>query len=247
MELESDEVFDSLRDMIKNIPQNYKILEETIDLEIQKDFFESSKDIVVAPGTDTVDNLIMKLNDPGVPQNIKKVTLQKLASIDSVEAFRALENYNVAPLRELREWAILALQQSKMLLHSSLLDEQQVFISTGLGGKNDKLRYFLIFPYKISGSELNEIQKNSLKSELSFFLEKQEGILEKIDFSDLFATALVLLPLKAPIPEIIKDVITECNHYGSFLSEDVMITNMKKFSDEEIIEFIEKQDEESDL
>ena len=108
---------------------------------------------------------------------------EKLAIIDSVEAFRALENCNIVPQLELREWAILALQQSNMLIHSSLLDEQQVFISTGLGGKNDKLRYFLIFPYKYTESEVNKIQKNSLKSELSFFLEKQEGIVEKIDFS----------------------------------------------------------------
>lgn len=246
MELESDEIFDSLKDMITNIPQNYKILEETIDLDVQKDFFESSKTISLNPEFDTIDNLIIKLNDPEISIHVKKITLQKLASIDSVEAFRALENYNAAPKRELRDWAILSLQHSKMLLHSSLLDEQQVFISTGLGGKNDKLRYFLIFPYKDKGYDLNTLQKNSLSSELLFFLEKQKGIVEKIDFSNQFATAMVLLPLRAPIPDIIKDVIMECNQYGSFLSDNVLITNMKKFSDKEIIEFLEKQDDEED-
>jgi hypothetical protein len=246
MELENDEIFENLRDMINNIPQNFKILEETIDLEVQKEYFESVKNIVANPEIDTPDNLIIKLNDPSISTNERKTVLQKLANTDSVEAFRALENYKKAPHRELREWAILAHQQSKMLLHSSLLDEQQVFISTGLGGKNDKLRYFLIFPYNHPVNNPVELQKNSLKSELDFFIKNHKGVVEKIDFSEMFATAMVLLPLKAPIPEIIQEVISECNNYGNFLSEDVLITNMKKFSNKEIIEIIEKQNEEHD-
>ncbi|MCF8359914.1 MAG: hypothetical protein K9H26_14235 [Prolixibacteraceae bacterium] len=246
MELENDEIFENLKDMINNIPQNFKILEETIDLEVQKEYFESVKNIVANPEIDTPDNLILKLNDPAISTNERKTVLQKLANTDSVEAFRALENYKKAPHRGLHDWAILAHQQSKMLLHSSLLDEQQVFISTGLGGKNDKLRYFLIFPYNKPENNPGKLQKNSLKSELEFFTKNHQGVVEKIDFSEKFATAMVLLPLKAPIPDIIKDVISECNNYGSFLSEDVLITNMKKFSDREIIEIIEKQNEEHD-
>jgi hypothetical protein len=43
------------------------------------------------------------------------------------------------------------------------------------------------------------------------------------------------------IKDIVKLIIDECNQYGSFLNEDVLITNMKKFSEEEIIKIIEKR------
>ncbi len=39
---------------------------------------------------------------------------------------------------------MLAFQENKMLLESSLLDENQILISTGLGGKGMKLRYFTV-------------------------------------------------------------------------------------------------------
>jgi hypothetical protein len=48
----------------------------------------------------------------------------------------------------LKDWAALSLQESRMTLESSLLDENQVIISTGLGGKAKKLRYFAVIAAK---------------------------------------------------------------------------------------------------
>ena len=242
--LEPDNIYDSIREMINSIPDNYKILEETIDIDIQKDYFESAKDISIDPEIDIVPEMIELLNYPETPVEERKIILQKLALIDSVEAFRAIEKYTKNPHKELKEWAVLSLQQSKMVLQSSLLDEQQIFISTGLGGKDDKLRYFLIFPYNTEIEEISHIQKDALKSELDFYLSKNESLTESIDFHQKYAVAMVLIPLKAPIPEIIKDILTECNQLGNYLSHDVMITNMKRFSHEEIIEIINQVHEE---
>ena len=105
----------------------------------------------------------------------RKSILKNLASIDSIDAFRAIEKYNQSPLPELKEWTILSLQQSRMIIQSSLLDEQQVFISTGLGGKKDKLRYFLIFPYHHPIESLHEYQISALKNELEFNISKNDG------------------------------------------------------------------------
>jgi hypothetical protein len=241
--LEPDNIYENIKEIINNIPENFKILEETIDIDVQKDFFESTKNIKIDPEKDIVAEMISCLNCNETTVNESKLLLQKLALIDSVEAFRAIEAFSMNPRKELKEWAILSLQQSKMVLQCSLLDEQQVFISTGLGGKKDKLRFYLIFPYNQNIQDITSIQKNALKNELDFFLSKHNAETEFTEFEKRYATAMTLIPLKAPIPDIIRDVLNECNQLGDFLSSDVMITNMKKLSGEEIISMIDNTEE----
>ncbi len=98
----------------------------------------------------------------------------------------------------LKQWAILALQENRMLLQSSLLDEQQVFISTGLEGKD---KNYVILLYLLIGIErnLSDTQRKLLKNELIFELKKNEGEFEMIDFMEGFSTALVMLPLQADL------------------------------------------------
>lgn len=240
---ETDDIYENIKGVINSIPENFKILEETIDIEVQKEFFESTKNINLDPELDVLNEMISKLNQKDTSIDDCKTLLQKLALIDSVEAFRTIEAYANNPRQDLKEWSILALQQSRMVLQCSLLDEQQVFISTGLGGKKDKLRYYLIFPYNLNIHKLTQIQKEALKKELDFFLSKHNGETEFTEFEKRYATAMTLIPLKAPIPDIIRDILTECNQYGDYLSPDVMITNMKKLTQKEILQIIDRTDE----
>jgi hypothetical protein len=240
---QADNIYENIKDIIRKIPDNYQILEETIDIDVQKEYFESSKDIALDPEKDILSELILQLEKVNLSVEDGKRLLQKIALYDTVEAYRAIEKYVQHPIPELKEWSVLALQQSKMVLHCSLLDEQQVFISTGLGGKNEKLRYLLIFPYNGNTDQITEVQRNSLEKELHFFLSNNEGELESTEFEDKYATAMILLPLKAPISDIIKEILNECNQLGDFLSHNAMITNMKKFSHEEITQIISQQDE----
>lgn len=231
--------YNNIQDVLKNITGDYKILEETVDLEVQKSFYESSKNLQFDIASEDIDLLIDYLSSIDQTIDESKAALQKLAMIDSVKAFRAIEAYLENPLPELRDWATLSLQQSRMIIQSSLLDEQQVFISTGLGGKNDKLRYMLIFPYKTPG-EVGSIQQTVLEKELNFFLDKINGELEEIIFDEKFASTIALMPLKADVSTMINDLLIECNQFGNFLSEDAIITNIKKFSSEEIENILKK-------
>src|SRR5574344_1817282 len=216
---EGEYSFENIKDVINSIPNNFNILEEVVDIEVQKEFFETTTNFMIDENAD-VSVLVDILNNEKTSLEERKSILKNLASIDSIDAFRAIEKYNQSPLPELKEWTILSLQQSRMIIQSSLLDEQQVFISTGLGGKKDKLRYFLIFPYHHPIESLHEYQISALKNELEFNISKNDGTIEQLEFNSKYAAALILLPLKAPIPEIIKDIIEECNQFGYYLSSD---------------------------
>jgi len=136
---------------------------------------------------------------------------------------------------------VLALQENRMLLQTSLLDEQQFFISTGLGGKGKKLRYYLVFINRNRNEMLTKTQQKLVKDELIFGLKQEDGEFESIDFSEGFCTSLVLLPVSADIKQVFSNVVEECNQYGNFLEEDMIITNVKVLSRNEIFDIINKQ------
>ena len=163
-----------------------------------------------------------------------------------MKAYRTLEKFVKESDGHLKQWGILALQESRMLMQSSLLDEQQVFISTGLGGKGKKLRYFTVFINANKDALLTETQQKLLKDELVFELKKHDGIVESMDFMEGFSSGLVMLPLQVDIKSVFQNVISECNQYGGFLQEDLIITNVKVLSRGEIIQLIhQKKSEEN--
>ena len=129
-----------------------------------------------------------------------------------------------------------------MLIQSSLLDEQQVFISTGLGGKGQKLRYYVVFINKNRQTILNTTQQKLLKDEVIYELKKNDGEFESMDFSEGFSTVLAMVPLQADLKNLFRNIIDECNQYGNFLNEDMIVTNVKVLSKSEIIEMLKKKE-----
>jgi hypothetical protein len=236
--MEEDQIFDNIDEVLSNLPDDFTILEEEVNIDLQQSFYKASGDVKpISEPNELVAELIKGISDPTTNYDEAKTLLVRLSLCDSVEAYRALEAYHKNAPDELRDWATLALQQSRMLIHSSLLGEQQVFISTGLGGKKGKLRYFLIFPF-FNRNKPGKTQEEILSKELVFFLEKHEGELEEVQFYTEFATATALIPIKAPIGTIIQEIVDECNQYGHYLDHDVLVTNMKKFNTQEINDYI---------
>ncbi|MFV0593056.1 MAG: hypothetical protein ACK5M7_16900 [Draconibacterium sp.] len=243
--MEEDKFYQNIQKALEDLPDNFSILEERIDIEVQMKYFEytkSKRESVDAKGCfDSRDELF----DENVAEERKKEILTSIAVYDDVKAYRALEKFVSESEGELQQWAILALQESRMLLQSSLLDEQQVFISTGLGGKGKKLRYFVVFLNRNTEELLSATQQKLLKDELVFELNKQEGIFESMDFMEGFSSALVILPLTAEIRSVFQNIVDECNQYGGFLQEDMIITNVKVLSRGEIIQLLhQKKNEE---
>jgi len=241
--MSTENTFDNIDEVLSNIPDNYSIMEESIDLEVQKEFFESIKNLKKEPNSESTEALIEALSQNIEDKSKLKTILQKLSTIDAVNAYRAIEEFNKNAQGELKEWSLLAFQQSRMVIQSSLMGEQQVFITTGLGGKNNMLRYYLIFPYN-NRKELTKIENQTLKSELEFHFSAYNGIIEEIEYQSKYSTALVLIPLKTNITDLVNIVLNECNQFGNYLSENVLITNMKKFTTEEILQILENNEEE---
>lgn len=242
MELnESENIFDKLRELAGQINGNFNIMENKVDINVQIEYFQYSKKVKSDLDKDELLNKIDDLFDVKKSLAEKKHLLSQLASIDDVKIFRAIEKYTSDPDILLKDWSLMAYNESKMLLESSLLDENQIFISTGLGGKGSKLRYFIVLFTK-SGNKFNKVQQKVIRNEFEYILDKNEADVEDITFSKNFSSLMVLLPLTSAIHSILKAAIDECNQYGGFIKESFIITNVKQLTEEEITTFINKNE-----
>lgn len=239
--MEDDNIYKRLQEAISSLPENFSVLEEQVDVELQLEYFNYSRDLKHKLSDNIIREHQANLFDPTISVEEKKNLLVLLASQDKVESFRAIEKYAKNPDTELRAWSILALQESRMVIQSSLMDEQQVYISTGLGGKGQKLRYFTAFIGNDGLIEYSEVQKKVIKTELEMTIKNVDGILEEIGFFENLAFAVLLLPVKSDIQTIFSDVINECNLYGDFVRQDIIITNVKRMSFDEIKNFINRE------
>ena len=238
IEMEEDKLYHNIQKALENLPENVNILEEQIEVELQMRYFEYAEK--------NRDNHLAKkcfknsdeLFNPEVEEERKREILSNIATLDEVKAFRVIERFVKESKGEIHQWGILALQESRMLLQTSLLDEQQVFISTGLGGKGMKLRYYVVFISRIENDLLNKTQQKLLRNELIYGLNLTNGEFESMSFMEGFSSALVMLPLQADIKKVFQDIIDECNQYGNFLDEDMIITNVKALSRSEIIQLL---------
>ncbi len=236
--MEEEKFYHNIQKALEGLPENFSILEEQIEIELQMKYFEYGEKFrkmkFVGDCFDKREELFM----PEVDEERKKEILSSIATLDEVKAFRTIEKFVSESKGEIRQWGILALQESRMLLQTSLLEEQQVFISTGLGGKGQKLRYNVIFINRSENNLLKKREQKLLHDELVYGLKTNEGEFESMAFMEGFSSALLMLPLRSDIKKVFKDIIEECNQYGNFLDEDLIITNVKALSRSEIIQLL---------
>ncbi len=229
---------EEIRRFLENIPDTFEILEEGIDYQTQKEYIEYSdsfeKGELSEKETLGLCNLLKK-NE--ISTKDKKKILTILAHSGTILAYREIEKYNRTQNDELKQWSTLALQECKMFLESELTDFSTGFISTGLGGIKDKIRfYFLILP--LNNCQFNENQQKIIADEFNITAKEMNSAIEKIDFSYEYVGITALTPLNVAVGKLIESGIEKCNELGTFVFEYYYVTNEKLSNQEEIKEVI---------
>ncbi|MFW5658010.1 MAG: hypothetical protein ACOCYF_01025 [Bacteroidota bacterium] len=238
--VEEENIYDKIQEIFGTMPANLNVLEEEIDVDLQMEYFEHSKNHKTSL---SMEEIIQKKDDiflEGISVPEKKDRLVELASIENIEAYRTIQRYLQEPEDDLRDWAMLALQESRMLIESKLLDENQIFISTGLGGKGFKLRYFVVILSR-NFSDFTRMQRKIIRNEFEYILKKVDAEIEEIRFRKNMSSILAIIPLNISIKDIFRRAIEESNQYGDFIKTNFLVTNVKKLSFREIKDFVEKQ------
>lgn len=242
------DLFDKIQKIYQKNPNRLNIIEEQIDLDIQMNYFKRSgmlkKQVV------TLDEVLAKvpvLYDPDARLEEKRDILILLASFEDIETFRFLEKYKNEAVGEIKLWASMAYRESKLLLESSLLeDDERILISTGLGGKGTKLRYFICLVHK-NEEFFTETQERIIRNELASSMERHDAELESFSVENHLLKMFLLVPINEQVKDIVNDIIDACEELGDFLDNHIIITNVRAFSNDEISQIVHDRLREEDL
>lgn len=238
---EHENLYEKIQQILGGRPGSLKVLEQKIDMDLQMEYYECSRKMLADVDEQWAMEQAIYLDEPDHSDQVKKEILARLATIDRVESYRRIEKFLESADDALRDWTLLALNESRMHLESKLLEENQVFISTGLGGREHKLRYFVILVTQ-NNLELSSIQKKVISNEFDYILRKHDAEIEEISFSEYMATIMLLLPLQHSLKQALQEAIDECNKYGNFLKDDFIVTNVKTLSFQEIKDYLQQNE-----
>lgn len=241
-EVSGRDAYERLQKLLIDKKDKLRVMERQIDIEIQMAYFkkstETKKDL---PSLDVMLSSADNLFDENTDIETKRKLLNQLASFEEVKCFRILEKYMKTPDKELKNWSYLAYQESLMTMESSLSEEDTIYISSGLGGKGNKLRYFVVLLSDSPDVPISEKHQHLILKEIVYQFEKSNAEFEEHSFNNTYFMFSCLIPIDISIADLFEDFINNVNEFEPILSDNFLITNVRRMSVEEINEFIEKK------
>ncbi len=233
---EFEDPYKKFQNSMQHIHAKLHVLDTPIPIEVQSQYFQLSQKVRDGLNKDIVLNQKESLFDPEYEHEFKKRLLLSLAALDDVDAYRTIERYNEAPDDYLSDFAKIALEECKMNLERSLSDEEQIFVSTGLGGREDKLRFFIVF-FSKEEHAFTDFQVERTRKEVEFAFGNNNCELEEFTPFKDYITIKALFPYKMDIKDMLNGILNEVNQYGDFIQYNLLITNIKEFNKDEISRF----------
>lgn len=240
--------FKQFQKFLSETKGDFHVLEQRVPVEKQLQYFKFSDRLrkEAVPWTENdFEQFESDLYNPESTGEYKRRILSIFAVSKDVKSYRRLERYVQSPDPELTDWAYMALMESRIMLESELSEEKQIYISTGLGGKNQKLRFYLLL--QTNGNKpFLDYQRNVIEREFAFAMRNADCDIERLTVHETYADLLALMPIRTDIKQLIEHIIEECNQYGDFLSKSFTVTNVKELNSEKIAGIIHGEKKEND-
>jgi hypothetical protein len=124
-----------------------------------------------------------------------------------------------------------------MFLESSIMEIGTGFISSGLGGLANRMRYyFLLLP--LTDKLFTPTQSEIIRDELLLVCKELNCILETTDFSANYVGMTILVPMDVAVGNVIETGIKKCNELGEFVFPYYYVANTNIPNDAEITDII---------
>jgi hypothetical protein len=236
--------FENFQKFLKGADGEFRIFEHQVPIETQMEYFMYSNRLrELLPGSTekTFEQFATILFDSTGLLDKKKKILSALAVSREVKAHRMLQEYVQNPDKELKDWAHMALMESRVMLESELTEERQIYISSGLGGKGYKMRFYILL-LSSTGEQFLDYQQQVIEREFAFALHKDDCEIEELTIKTNYAELIILAPIQINIKRFIENIVSECNQYGNFIANSITITNVKRLAENEIAQIIKKHE-----
>ena len=236
--------FENFIKFLRNADGEFRILEHQVPIETQMEYFVYSgrlRELLPEDLEIAFEQFATVLFDSTGLFDQKKKILSALAVSKEVKAYRMLQEYVQNPDKELKDWAHMALMESRVMLESELTDERQIYISSGLGGKDNKMRFYILL-LSATGTQFLDYQQQVIEREFAFALQKDDCEIEELTIQTNYVEIILLAPIQKNIKRTIENVVSECNQYGDFIAKTISITNVKRLTENEIAQIISKHE-----
>ena len=236
--------FDNFNRFLSNTDAEFRVLEHQVPVETQMEYFIYTNRLrsLLPDDADTaIEQLAFALHDSATSLNMKRTILSTLAVTKEAKAYRILQGYVQEPDADLKDWAHMAFMECRVRLESEFSDERQIYISTGLGGKGNRLRFYILL-LSSSGDHFLDYQRQTIEREFAYALHKYDGEIEELTIKNNYAELVFLAPIHTDVKRFIENVVSECNQYGNFIANTITVTNVKRLAEDEIAQIIKKHE-----
>ena len=112
---EHENLYEKIREILGGSPGNMKVLEHQIDMDLQMEYYDCSMRVREEKSEEWALEHMQCLWEEGYSIDVKKEILARMASIENVECYRAIEAYMKRKSRYLHTGSYL---QSKTCFHT---------------------------------------------------------------------------------------------------------------------------------
>ena len=193
---------------------SFHILEDLVPVEVQMEYFRYFERLRRENEPFMRDEEV-SCSSPRCERGAQKRSLTLLASIPDVSAYRSIETYHSSPLEpELAHWSSMALVSSRIILSSYLSGQQQVYISSGLGGHGKKLRFFAVLT-TTERQPFTDLQREIVNREFTFQLEQADVVIEKFETKENYFTIQMLFAFDKDAKSILDAAVNDATSTGT--------------------------------
>lgn len=219
-------------EILKSIPNEFRVIENQINSECIDEYYQLLEKL-------EKDNQVNELMNSERWNNLQaekpsKELLVTLSEIGDVKSYRKIEEIIKNKDFEINEFALVALKFARLNLENQLSDEPIGFISSKLGGKENKLRYY--FAIK-SVEKINQEKELIILKELHKICKRKDSEFEEIENHSNYVLIKILVSIDFAIGNVIEELINKC----PFVDKEYLCTNIEKPTNEFINKWIRNE------
>lgn len=209
-----------IRRILDSIPEELRVIGDKVNKSAIEEFYYLSERI------DSNEREDKNTQSPN------KEKLVRLAKNGDVKSYRRIEEIiQETENSGLEEFAYVALKFARINLENQLSDEPIGFISSGLGGKGNKLRYYFVIK---STDKISEEREQMIQDELRLICLNSDSEFETIENFGNYVLVKILVSIDFAIGNIIEGLIDRCK----FADKEYFCTNVEKPTNELIEKWI---------
>ncbi|MDR1343457.1 MAG: hypothetical protein LBK18_09435 [Prevotellaceae bacterium] len=224
----------------QHYPHKVKVINIQLDMKIQMEYFDLLFEVFQQRNAEAL-SVIPKENafNHSIPLDYRKRMLAWLSCSEEVDVLRELEQYEKNCPEDVKGFVSMCVYQCRTNIESALLGEHHAVVASGMGGEDDKVRYFAAL-ITLSGEAWSTTEQHLLHEELKLASKALDAVVELLEFSGKYAKMILLAPITLSPVAVVHNAKDASNALGVFISPQEVITNVARLSDEELDRILKK-------